>query len=75
MMIIWPAGWVCHTVRAPGAKVTLAVPTRLGASAIAMVSTRTAPVKLPGTAPDFEGAAALRVMFISRLQKVSPALR
>src|SRR3954468_18659513 len=41
---VWPSGWVCHAVRAPGSKVTLAPPTRPGSGASKSVSTLTIPV-------------------------------
>src|SRR4051794_32641494 len=41
---VWPRGWVCHAVRAPGSKVTLAPPTRAGLGALNSGSTRTVPV-------------------------------
>ena len=31
---VWPSGWVCQAVRAPGSKVTLAPPTRAGSGAL-----------------------------------------
>src|SRR5438046_862619 len=42
---VWPSGWVCHAVRAPGSKVTLALATRAGADKLIRGSTRTTPVK------------------------------
>src|SRR5579872_5858211 len=42
---VCPSGWVCHAVRAPGSKVTLAPTTRAGAGGLNSGSTRTAPVK------------------------------
>src|SRR5215467_13873924 len=43
-MSVWPNGWVCHAVRAPGSKVTIAPPMRAGALPLEGMSTRTAPV-------------------------------
>src|SRR4051794_30783677 len=42
--MVWPKGWVCHAVRAPGVKWTLAAAARAGGSGLATVSTNTAPV-------------------------------
>ncbi|SOO31449.1 hypothetical protein XFF6994_1380004 [Xanthomonas citri pv. fuscans] len=52
---VWPSGWVCHAVRAPGSKVTVAPPTRAGASAWNGASMRTLPVKY-SAAPTTDGA-------------------
>src|SRR5256885_3232622 len=41
---VWPSGWVCHAVRAPGSKVTQAPRARAGSAASKSGSTRTAPV-------------------------------
>src|SRR5205809_8049299 len=41
---IWPSGWVCHAVRAPGSNVTLAPATRAGSGAENNGSIRTVPV-------------------------------
>src|SRR5436309_2296660 len=50
---VWPSGWVCHAVRAPGSNVTLAPTARAGSSAWNSGSTRTAPVKYSaGPLPD-----------------------
>src|SRR3712207_7668500 len=50
---VWPSGWVCHAVRAPGSKVTLAPATRAGSGARKSGSTRTEPVKYSaGPLPD-----------------------
>ena len=37
--IVWPSGWVCQAVRAPGVKWTSAAATRAGGDGEAMVST------------------------------------
>ena len=36
--MFWPKGCVCHAVRAPGVKWTLAAPTREGGDGVAIVS-------------------------------------
>src|SRR6266852_624144 len=41
---VWPSGWVCHAVRAPGSNVTLAPTARAGAFAWNKGSMRTVPV-------------------------------
>src|SRR2546421_2929153 len=52
-MKVWPSGWVCHAVRAPGSKVTLTASTRAGAGAWFSGSMRTLPVKYSvGPLPD-----------------------
>src|SRR3954454_12630645 len=43
-MSVWPSGWVCQAVRAPGSKVTLAPAVRAGAFAWNKGSTRAVPV-------------------------------
>jgi hypothetical protein len=42
---VWPSGWVCHAVRAPGSNVTLAPRARAGSGASNRGSIRTLPVK------------------------------
>src|SRR5215212_1079385 len=42
--MVCPRGWVCHAVRAPGVKWTLAAPRRDGSAGVATVSMYTAPV-------------------------------
>src|SRR6516165_1467116 len=50
---VWPSGWVCHAVRAPGSNVTLAPRARAGSAASNRGSTRTDPVKYSaGPFPD-----------------------
>ena len=44
-MSVWPSGWVCQAVRAPGWKATLAPVTRAGPGASKSLSTYTEPVK------------------------------
>src|ERR1700741_39135 len=41
---VWPSGWVCHAVRAPGSNVTLAPAERAGVFAWNKGSMRTVPV-------------------------------
>jgi hypothetical protein len=43
-MRVWPKGWVCQAVRAPGSKVTLALTARAGVPAWNKGSMRTVPV-------------------------------
>src|SRR6267154_476355 len=63
---VCPSGCVCHAVRAPGSKVTLATTTRAGAGGLASGSTRTVPVKYSaGPLPD--GCEPLRLISISEL--------
>jgi len=42
--MVWPYGWVCQAVRAPGVKWTLAACSRDGSDAVATLSMKTAPV-------------------------------
>ena len=42
--MVWPSGWVCQAVRAPGVKWTMAAPTRDGGVGFAIVSMNTLPV-------------------------------
>src|SRR5947209_734982 len=58
---VWPSGWLCQAVRAPGSKVTLAPTARAGSGAWNRGSTRTAPVKF-SAAPLPEGCEPLLVM-------------
>src|SRR5438128_3951302 len=44
-MSVWPSGWTCHAVRAPGSNVTLTARTRAGSDAWISGSIRTLPVK------------------------------
>src|SRR5205807_5224929 len=58
---VWPSGWLCHAVRAPGSKVTLAPTARAGSGASNRGSMRTAPVKYSdGALP--EGCEQLLLM-------------
>src|ERR1019366_2730236 len=63
---VWPSGWVCHAVRAPGSKVTLAPRTRAGAGGLNSGSTRTVPVKY-SAGPLPEGCEPLLLISISEL--------
>src|SRR5580765_3444745 len=58
---VWPSGCVCHAVRAPGSKVTLAPTTRAGSGAVNSGSMRTVPVKY-SAGPFPEGCEPLRWM-------------
>src|SRR5258705_6757737 len=42
--MVWPMGWVCHAVLAPGVKCTLAAARRDGSEGVATASMYTAPV-------------------------------
>src|SRR5437016_13515745 len=58
---VWPRGWVCQLLRAPGSNVTSPPVTRLGSGFWNSGSTRTAPVKYSaGPLPD--GFDPARVM-------------
>src|SRR5437763_431682 len=60
---VWPSGWVCHAVRAPGSKVTLAPTARAGSGASNRGSMRTVPVKY-SAGPLLEGCEPLLLMSI-----------
>src|SRR6266581_4886783 len=60
---VWPNGWVCHAVRAPGSNVTLAPTALAGFLAWNKGSTRTAPVKYSAD-PFVEGCEPLRLISI-----------
>src|SRR6266496_1242862 len=60
---VWPSGWVCHAVRAPGSNVTLTPTTRAGSGASNRGSMRTAPVKY-SVGPFPEGCEPLLLMSI-----------
>src|SRR5436190_7158561 len=60
-MRVCPSGCVCHAVRAPGSKVTVAPATRAGAGAVKSGSMRTVPVN-QSAGPLFEGCEPARVM-------------
>ena len=60
---VWPRGWACQAVRAPGSNVTFA-PNHAGWSGrIEQGSTRTVPVKY-SACPLLEGCEPLRLMSI-----------
>src|SRR2546425_6441304 len=61
---VWPSGWVCHAVRAPGSNVTLTLSARAGSGAWNKGSMRTVPVKY-STGPLPEGCEPLLLMSIS----------
>src|SRR5207245_9357797 len=61
---IWPSGWVCHAVRAPGSNVTREPDARAGAFAWNRGSTRTEPVKFSAD-PCREGCEPLRMILIA----------
>src|SRR5271166_1384998 len=60
---IWPRGWVCHAVRAPGSKVTLLPAARAGSVALNRGSMRTVPVN-HSAGPLPEGCEPLRLISI-----------
>src|SRR6201988_2209655 len=60
---VWPSGWVCQAVRAPGSNVTLAPTTRAGSGASNRGSTRTAPVKF-SAGPLPEGCEPFLLIFM-----------
>src|SRR5665213_1853905 len=43
---VWPSGWVCHAVRAPGSNATRLETIRIGACGVMIGSCQTVPVKL-----------------------------
>src|SRR4051812_32463652 len=61
---VWPRGWVCHALRAPGWKVTLAQETRAGAGGAFSGSIRTAPVKY-SSGPLWDGCDPARFSSMS----------
>src|SRR2546429_950809 len=63
---VWPSGCVCHAVRAPGSKVTLAPATRAGSGASNSGSIRTVPVN-QSAGPFPEGREPFRLMSICLL--------
>src|SRR4051794_40609758 len=63
---VWPSGWVCQAVRAPGSKVTRAPATRAGSGGLNSGSIRTVPVnQSAGPLPD--GCEPLRLISIGLL--------
>ena len=63
---VWPSGWVCHAVRAPGSNVTLARAARAGTGASNNGSMRTVQVN-HSAGPFAEGCEPLRLISISPL--------
>src|SRR5205807_10480240 len=63
---VWPSGCVCHAVRAPGSKVTLAPETRPGSGASNSGSIRTVPVN-QSAGPLLDGREPLLLMSICLL--------
>jgi hypothetical protein len=70
---VWPSGWVCHAVRAPGSNVTLAPPARAGSFAWNKGSMRTVPVKY-SVGPLLEGCEPLLLMSIFELLQLTVAV-
>src|SRR5438067_5839331 len=68
---VWPSGWVCHAVRAPGSNVTLAPPACAGATAWNRGSMRTVPVN-QSAGPLPEGWEPLLLMSIFSLSSFDP---
>src|SRR5438309_3580742 len=69
---VWPSGWVCHAVRAPGSNVTLAPSARAGAFAWNRGSIRTVPVKY-SAGPLPEGCEPFRLMYIFWIPSLEPS--
>src|SRR5581483_105061 len=69
---VWPSGWLCHAVRAPGSNVTLAPTARAGSGAWNRGSMRTVPVKY-STCPLPEGCEPLLLMSIVSKSSAMPA--
>ena len=61
---LWPSGWVCHAVRAPGSNVTNPAETRDGSVAGNSASIRTLPVKC-SAGPLAEGCEPLCLISIA----------
>src|SRR5579884_1447802 len=60
---LWPSGWVCQAVRAPGSNVTSALETREASISVNSGSIRTLPVN-HSTGPFAEGCEPLRLISI-----------
>src|SRR5438270_7838332 len=60
-MSVWPSGWVCHAVRAPGSKVTVAPETSAGSGAWKSGSIRTLPVN-HSAGPFADGCEPIRLI-------------
>jgi hypothetical protein len=67
---VWPSGWVCQAVRAPGSKVTLEPLARAGSGAWNRGSIRTAPVKYSADALP-EGCEPLLLMSMCSIPPLS----
>ncbi len=67
---VWPSGWLCQAVRAPGSNVTLALTARAGSGAWNRGSMRTAPVKYSAD-PFPEGCEPLLLMSICSIPPFS----
>src|SRR5687767_5235893 len=61
---VWPSGWVCHAVRAPGSNVTLTPAARAGTGASNSGSMRTVPVN-HSAGPFADGCEPLRLISIA----------
>src|SRR5215472_18048689 len=70
---VWPSGCVCHAVRAPGSKVTLAAATRAGAFGWTSGSMRTEPVN-QSAGPLAEGCEPLLLISIFLSQHGLPKI-
>src|ERR1700759_1580504 len=62
--MVWPWGWVCQAVRAPGVKWTSAAPARAVATGTATVSMYTAPVNQSAGPVEVSGALRVTCMFL-----------
>src|SRR5208282_4388072 len=60
---VWPSGWVCHAVRAPGSNVTIAPVTRAGSLPLNGESMRTVPVN-QSAGPLLDGCEPLLLISI-----------
>ena len=74
---VWPSGWVCHAVRAPGSNVTLAPAARAGAWGWNSRSIRTVPVNQSAgpLADGCEPTRAISMIGESSFGMVDPELR
>jgi hypothetical protein len=72
-MSVWPNGWVCHAVRAPGSKVTAAPATRAGSRRLKQRVDSHGPVNQSG-GPLADGCEPARLMSIVVLLAVSGLL-
>src|SRR4051794_33403672 len=67
---VCPSGWVCHAVRSPGSKVTLAPTARAGSGASNKGSIRTVPVN-QSVGPFPEGRVPTRLISIVLLLAIN----